>query len=59
MEKSVGVIREMDNLGRLALRESNPFGFKWKTDCLSVLKMLDNSLIACTFSPCNPTCFLI
>ena len=59
MEKSVGVIREKDELGRLALRESNPFGLKWKTDCLSVLKKLDNSLIACTFSPCNPTCFLI
>ena len=25
MEKEVGVIREMDNLGRLALRESNTF----------------------------------
>ena len=44
---------------RLALRESNPFGLKWKTACLTALKKLDNSLIACTFSPCNPTCFLI
>ena len=47
------------SLVRLALRESNPFGLKWKTACLTALKKLDNSLIACTFSPCNPTCFLI
>ncbi len=43
----------------VALRESNPFGLKWKIACLPVLKKLDNSLIACTFSPCNPTYFLI
>ena len=43
----------------IALRESNPFGLKWKIACLTVLKKLDNSLIACTFSPCNPTYFLI
>ena len=44
---------------RLALRESNPFGLKWKIACLTVLKKLDNFLIACTFSPCYPTYFLI
>ena len=43
----------------LALRESNPFGLKRKIACLTVLKKLDNSLIACTFLPCNPTYFLV
>ena len=43
----------------VALRESSPFGLKWKIDCLAVLKKLDNSLIAYTFSSCNPTYFLI
>ena len=44
---------------QIALRQSNPFGLKWKIACLTVLKKLDNFLIACTFSPCNPTYFLI
>ncbi|MBO5261772.1 MAG: hypothetical protein J6B45_01875 [Clostridia bacterium] len=43
----------------VALRESNPFGLKWKIACLTVLKKLDNSLIAYTFLPCKPTYFLI
>ena len=51
--------KRANNSAELALREPNPFGLKWKTACLTALKKLDNSLIACTFSPCNPTCFLI
>ena len=48
-----------DRRSPLALRESNPFGLKRKIACLTVLKKLDNSLIACTFLPCNPTYFLV
>ena len=47
------------SLESIALRESNPFGLKRKIACLTVLKKLDNSLIACTFLPCNPTYFLV
>ena len=44
---------------KVALRKSSKFGLKWKIACLTVLKKLDYSLIACTFLPCNPTYFLI
>ena len=52
-------LTKMKNTPWVALRESNPFGLKWKIACLPVLKKLDNSLIVCTFLPCNPTYFLI